>query len=166
MLANATGSNSYRARLLLLTVWAIGWSALSPSSALAATPAPPKDPADLAYTAAAESFLKTYRQSGMLGAAGEVEGCYKRAANTFQFSCVALDSMAYVMGEAWAQNGYPVPMASLEYPVFAARVKKQLRIAGMKDDTQMNAYVNALVQRSSVALADASERTKADPPAK
>jgi hypothetical protein len=166
MLANAIRPESRRALLLLLTVGVMGWGALSSSPALAATPAPPKDPADVAYTTAAESFLKTYRQSGMLGAAGEVEGCYKRAGNTFQFSCVALDSMAYVMGEAWAQNGYPVPMASLEYPAFAARVKKQLRIAGMKDDTQMNAYVNALVQRSSLALADASERTKADPPAK
>jgi hypothetical protein len=128
----------------------------------AATPSPPKDPADLAYTAAAVRFLDTYRSTGMAGATGDVMDCYTRAGTTFQFGCIVLDATAFVMTYAFAQNGFPPPTDYLGEPAFRARVITQLRLAGMKDDKQMAAYTNALTRRCGDALAAESVRRRGD----
>jgi hypothetical protein len=140
---------------------------LSTASIVAAGPTPkPRaaaaDPADLAYTAAAARFLDTYRSTGMAGATGDIKDCYTRAGSTFQFGCIALDATAFVMTYAFAQNGFPPPTDYLGEPAFRARVKTQLRLAGMKDDTQMTAYTNALIRRCGDSLAAESVRRRGD----
>lgn len=119
------------------------------------------DPSDLAYTAAAARFLTAYRSTGMAGATVDIKDCYTRAGSTFQFSCIALDATAFVMTSAFAKNGFPPPTEYLGEPAFRARVKTQLRVAGMKDDKQMNSYTDALVNRCSTALLAESERRQA-----
>ena len=133
-------------------------AAAPPDPSRTATPKLPKDPADLAYTAAAVQFLDTYRSTGMAGAIGDIKDCYTRAGPTFQFSCIVLDAAAFVMTYAFAQNSFPPPTDYLGEPAFRARVKTQLRLAGMRDDTQMTAYTNALIRRCGDALLAASDR--------
>lgn len=116
------------------------------------------DPSDLAYTAAAARFLTIYRSSGMAGVTVEIKDCYTRAGSAFQFSCISLDATAFVMTYAFAKNGFPPPTEYLGEPAFRARVNTQLRLAGLKDDRQMTAYTDALVNRCSTALLAESER--------
>ena len=131
--------------------------AAPPNPSRTATPSLPNDPADLAYTAAAVRFLETYRSTGMAGANGDIKDCYTRAGSTFQFSCIVLDATAFVMTYAFAQNSFPPPTDDLGEPAFRACVKSQLRLAGMKDETQMTSYTNTLIRRCGDALLAASD---------
>jgi len=152
-----TRTRVLRAAMVLITM-ASASAAAPPNPARTATPSLAKDPADLAYTAAAVRFLDTYRSTGMAGATGDIKDCYTRAGSTFQFGCIALDATAFVMTYAFAQNGFPPPTDYLGEPAFRARVKTQLRLAGMKDDTQMTAYTNALIRRCGDTLLAESNR--------
>ncbi len=148
-LRNQLASWQWLACLMLLLTSSAAYPVGSKSAA---------DPSDLAYTAAAARFLSAYRSTGMAGATVDIKDCYTRAGSTFQFSCIAIDATAFVMTSAFAKNGFPPPTEYLGEPAFRARVKTQLRVAGMKDDKQMNSYTDALVNRCSTALLAESER--------
>jgi hypothetical protein len=119
------------------------------------------DPSDLAYKAPAARFLATYRATGMAGATVDVKDRHTRAGSTFQFGCIVLVATAFVMTSAFAKNGFPPPTHYLGEPAFRARVKTQLRLAGMKGNKQMTACTDALVNRCSTALLAESERRQA-----
>ncbi len=161
---------------ILMTMVVVTDTVVSSALALAATPVEvhgaaaidqPRDPSDLAYAAAAVRFLDSYRSTGMAGATVDIKDCYTRAGSTFQFSCIALDATAFVMTYAFAKNGFPPPTDYLGEPAFRARVKTQLRLAGVQDDKQTIAYTNVLIRRCGDALlAESNRRGSAKPTSK
>jgi hypothetical protein len=131
---------------------------LAVSTAYAVGPKLSADTSDLVYTAAAVRFMDTYRSTGMAGATVEIKDWYTRASSTFRFSCIALDATGLVMTYAFSKNSFPPPTEYLSEPAFRARIKSQLRLAGMRGDKQMNVYIDALVDRCSTALTAEGER--------
>jgi hypothetical protein len=116
--------------------------------AASARPAPPVAPL---YTEAAEQFLTLYEEAGMLGAATVIDDCYKRAAPKATERCIAFDSVAQVMTESWAQNGFPAPLDSLKRPAFDARIKKQLRLQG-RAEKRLDEAIQRMLNQAAAAL--------------
>ena len=150
--------------LALMGAAAAANAALARPAAAASTPAPPARPpappiAPL-YTEAAEQFLSLYEEAGMLGAATVIDGCYKRAAPKATERCIAFDSVAQVMVDSWAQNGFPAPLDSLTHSAFDARVKKQLRLNGFEERRLDGAIQRMLDQAAAALMAETEKRRK------
>lgn len=120
-----------------------------------AAPSPPTSPL---YIEAAEQFLSLYKEAGMLGAATVIDGCYKRAAPKATERCIAFDSVAQVMTDSWAQNGFPAPLDSLKRPAFDARIKKQLRLNGFEEQRLDGAIQRMLDQAAAALMAETEKR--------
>ena len=103
------------------------------------------------YTEAAEQFLSLYEEAGMLGAATVIDDCYKRAAPKTTERCIAFDSIAQVMTDSWAKNGFPAPLDSLKRPAFDARIKKQLRLHGIAEE-RLDGVIQRMLKQSAAAL--------------
>ena len=112
------------------------------------------------YTEAAEQFLSLYEEAGMLGAATVIDDCYKRAAPKATERCIAFDSVAQVMTDSWAKNGFPAPLDSLRRPAFDARIKKQLRIQGIAENRLDGTIQRMLDQAAAVLMAETLRRQK------
>ena len=113
------------------------------------------------YTEAAEQFLSLYEEAGMVGAATVIDDCYKRAAPKATERCIAFDSVAQVMTDSWAQNGFPAPLDSLKRPAFDARIKKQLRLNGFEEQRLDGAIQRMLNQAAAALMAETQRRQKA-----
>jgi hypothetical protein len=137
-------------------------AALARPAAAASTPAPPENPPSPPiapiYIEAAEQFLSLYEEAGMLGAATVIDDCYKRAAPKATERCIAFDSVAQVMTDSWAQNGFPVPLDSLKRPAFDARIKKQLRLNGFEEQRLDGAVQRMLDQAAAALMAESEKR--------
>ena len=147
--AAARQRNTALAALLLFVLGA----AVAASARLA----PPVAPL---YTEAAEQFLALYEEAGMLGAATVIDDCYKRAAPTATERCLAFDSVAQVMTDSWAKNGFPAPLDSLRRPAFDARIKKQLRLKGIAENRLDGTIQRMLDQAAAVLMAETLRRQK------
>ena len=113
------------------------------------------------YTEAAAQFLSLYEEAGMLGAATVIDDCYKRAAPKATERCIAFDSVAQVMTDSWAQNGFPAPLDSLKRPAFDARIKKQLRLNGFEEQRLDGAIQRMMDQAAAALMAETQRRQKA-----
>jgi D-alanyl-D-alanine dipeptidase len=142
------------ARFLVL----IGATAVA--NAAFARPTAPVPPVAPLYTEAAEQFLALYEEAGMLGAATVIADCYKRAAPKATERCIAFDSVAQVMTDSWAKNGFPAPLDSLRRPAFDARIKKQLRIQGIAENRLDGTIQRMLDQAAAVLMAETLRRQK------
>ena len=126
---------------------------LGAAVAVSAPPAPPVAPL---YTEAAEQFLTLYEEAGMLGAATVIDECYKRAAPKATERCIAFDSVAQVMTDSWAKNGFPAPLDSLRRPAFDARMKKQLRLQGI-EAARADRVIRRMLDQAGAALASETD---------
>jgi len=155
------------ALLLIVMGTAVAANASLARPAAASTPAPPANPPSPPiapiYIEAAEQFLSLYEEAGMLGAATVIDGCYKRAAPKATERCIAFDSVAQVMTDSWAQNGFPVPLDSLKRPAFDARIKKQLRLNGFEEQRLDGAIQQMLDQAAAGLIEETRKRRKAEP---
>jgi hypothetical protein len=115
------------------------------------------------YTEAAAQFLSLYEEAGMLGAATVIDDCYKRAAPKATERCIAFDSVAQVMTDSWAQNGFPAPLDSLKRPAFDARIKKQLRLNGFEEQRLDGAIQRMMDQAAAALMAETKKRRKIAP---
>jgi len=159
--ATARQRNTALAALLLVVMGApvANNAALArpPSSASPARPhSPPIAPL---YTEAAEQFLSLYEEAGMLGAATVIDECYKRAAPTATERCLAFDSVAQVMTDSWAKNGFPAPLNSLTRPAFDARMKKQLRLQGT-EAARVDSVIRRMLDQAAAALLMETEKRR------
>lgn len=143
------------AALLLLT------SADPAANAAPSVRTPPSPPIAPLYLEAAEQFLSLYAEAGMLGAATVIDECYKRAAPKATERCIAFDSVAQVMTDSWAQNGFPAPLDSLKRPAFDARIKRQLRLNGIEEQRLDGAIQRMLDQAAAALMAETQRRQKA-----
>jgi hypothetical protein len=150
--------------LVLIGTAAAANAALARPASAASTPAPtanpPSPPIAPIYIEAAEQFLSLYDEAGMLGAATVIDECYKRAAPKATERCIAFDSVAQVMTDSWAQNGFPAPLDSLKRPAFDARVKKQLRLNGFEEQRLDGAIQRMLDQAAAALMAETEKRRK------
>jgi hypothetical protein len=111
------------------------------------------------YTAAAEQFLSLYEEAGILGAATVIDECYKRAAPKATERCIAFDSVAQVMTESWAKNGFPAPLDSLKRPAFDTRIEKQLRLHGI-DEKRFDDVIQRMLDQAAAALLAETEKRR------
>ena len=143
------------AALLLLA-----WAADTAANAAPSVQTPPAPSVAPIYTEAAEQFLSLYEEAGMLGAATVIDDCYKRAAPKATERCIAFDSVAQVMTDSWAKNGFPAPLDSLKRPAFDARIKKQLRLNGFEEQRLDGAIQRMLDQAAAALMAETEKRRK------
>ena len=153
------------AALLLVLIGTAGAAnaALARPTSAASTPAPPANPPSPPiapiYIEAADQFLSLYEEAGMLGAATVIDGCYKRAAPKPTKRCIAFDSVAQVMTDSWAKNGFPAPLDALTRPAFNARIKKQLRLNGF-EERRLDGAIQGMLDQAAVALMAETEKRR------